>query len=321
MMLRQWAKSKIVVVGIISLGMNFQVWADSDWQVNKQGVEYQIEGVSAEDQQKAQEALANWQKQTTQFFRTLQALDISYDELIYLQKAYSKIEFGLVYRFDTASSSPLGVPIVAVSPLSFMQALGVKNGDIVQEVNGISLENNLEKNERGQSEAAVKLTEALKSLAENDPITLKVVRKGELVSLNGRVSALSIPELKLVANAPILKEANGSNCALLTIIDYDSPGKSLFKVQLLTIDGNRYRNAASIKLQPGIYQLELREKILDRRLSARIQARYRIKTIELNARPGKLYTLAAELQKDEVMNREKYWKPKVIERDTSCTYD
>lgn len=321
MMLKRRIQLNLLLSGLICLSISFPLSAFSDWQQSAQGTEYKLEGITDEEKQKAKEALDSWQKQTTQFFRTLQALDISYDELIYTQKAYSKTEFGLVYRYDANSSSTLGVRVIAVSPLSFMQNIGVKNGDIIQRINGISLVNNLEKNDRGQLVAAVRLTEILKSLKETDPITLNVLRKKESIVLNGRVTSLHIPELKMVAKPPIRMEVDGSNCAILSILDYDSPKKALFKVQLLSINDEDQRNFTSVKLKPGKYNVEIRENILDRRLSTRIPLPYRIKTIEVTARPGRLYTLAAELQEDEVRNREKFWEAKVTEREVTCTMD
>jgi len=321
MIFKHLAKIKIVLVSAIILCISAQAQAMYAWENSEQGFEFKVEGISKTDQLEAQEALKNWQKQTTQFFRTLQALDISYDEFVYMQQAYRKIEFGLVYRFDIASANKKGVLVVAVSPLSFMQKLGVKNGDVIFEVNGLSLANNLEKNDKGQSVAATKLTSFLKSLKENDAISLKVYRNDEPVLLSGNVSGLNLPEIKLVAKAPILKEANGSNCATVSTLDFDSPSKSLYKVQILNIDGRQFRSVPLTRLVPDRYQVQVRERILDPRLSVNLQPRYRIKTLELVARPGKSYVLAAEFQKEHVKNKDKFWKLKVIEKDISCVLD
>ncbi len=300
------------------LTLNMTTVVAAEWQTNQRGVDYQITTMSDKDLLKSRQAIETWQRQTADLFYQLDKLNIDYSSFEYQQKPFEKVSFGIVYSYDVTTGSKSGVPISAVSPGSLMQQAGLKNGDIITSINGISLSNQLQSSSQRQWKAALSLTQELRTLKDNDVFELDIIRNNKSLNLHGRISSIKIPGLVISASTPIDRD---SSCGYLRTIYNAHRQSQLYKVNIISINQKNKRNRRNnyrMKLPPGEYQIELKEFIQDRRLSDNISPKYRKKTIKLTIEKNKQYTLAAYLNNDAIKDKENYWRPAVTEEDMNC---
>jgi len=191
----------------------------------------------------------------------------------------------------------------------------VVNGDIITEINGVSLNNKLQTNDNNQWTAAVKLTKQLKSLSDGDKVKFALIRNNQPMTLQGKITSFKTPLLK-VASAKDSQSVAG--CGYLTTLYLYRPKTDLHKIQIMSINGKKRRLVNRVKLPPGDYQLEVKELIQNKRLSSSIPIRYRLKTIDLTIEADKQYTLSALFKQGSARDKNNYWQPIVTEEDLSC---
>lgn len=307
--------SKLKYWYAVVLILNLPNAVASDWQVNQRGIEYQITSMSDSDRSKSQQAIETWQRQTADLFYQLNKLDIDYSTFEYQQKSFERISFGIVYSYDAANGSKNGVPISAVSPGGLMQKAGLKNGDIITAINGVSLENELQSNKKMQWTAAVSLTRELKKLNTDERFVVDIVRHEEPRKLHGQITTLRMPGLLLTATEVFDSD---SSCGYLKTRYNPNRQSQLYQVEILSINQKRKRNNHRVKLSPGEYQIEVKELIRNRRLSNNISINYRKKTISLTVEENKQYIISAYLNEELINDRENYWHPEITEEDMRC---
>ena len=303
--------SKYQYVYALVLSLNMVGAFANEWQTNQRGLEYQVTSMSESDLSKSKQAIETWQRQTADFFYQLDKLGINYSLFEYQQKAFEKISFGIVYSYDPSTGSKQGVPISAVSPGSLMQKAGLRTGDIISSINGISLENELQSNSQRQWPAAINLTRELKSIKNNKSFELEVIRDNKTLHFQGKVSSLKVPGLRISASIDL-------SCGYLKTIYRAKNSSNMYKIQILSIDGQKKHHDNRVKLSPGEYKIEVKELIQNRRVPVNISSRYTRKILNLTVEKNKQYVLAAILNIDFARDREKYWRPEVTEEEMDC---
>jgi hypothetical protein len=310
---------KIKNILIILLLLNsYQAASDDNWQQNKLGMKYKIEGLSESELQTSKKAVELWQKQTAKLFATLNELNVDYSDFSYQQLPFEKIVYGLIYSYDIKSSNAKGVPIVAVSPGSMMSKIGIQNGDIIAKINHINLSDTMGTEANGQWLAATRLTEQLKSLKDGDSLSINIVRNNQAHVLTGNVISSKIPYFTLSIGD---SEDEVSNCSYLRTLPNPKPFDNLYTAEILSINGSRFNNRSRIKLLPGTHEIEVKEHIQSKKLSNNIQAKYRKKTHTINVVEGRQLTVSAYLNKELARDKDNYWSVNITDIEKHCFKD
>ena len=219
-------------------------------------------------------------------------------------------ELGAV--IDTRFSHASGPEVLAVTPGGAAQTMGLRPGDRVQSINGISL--------RNEGNLAVRLDHALG--AQDDGVRLEVLRTGELVSLSG---SLQPPAQDAAAGCGYVSDDDQTPVVT----------EGIHAAEITSIDGrstplepqNRHR------LPAGEHVLVVSEKISGQYFNG-VQARLRnqmkrrtlaraYKAIVVTVEPDVRYSIGARLVRNamgnDAMRANAYWEPVVFkQRAQAC---
>lgn len=234
------------------------------------------------------------------------------------------LDLGLL--IDSQADARAGVVVLGTLPGAAAQTLGVRAGDRITAVNGVSL--------RGQPDAVARLRGALDALREGGQLALDVERAGRTVQLAGPVQPRYIPAVRLelgeanlvastgaaaatasVAGAPA-QVADGS-CGRISAFHVAPRSQDLYAAKILAIDGAipGPRSQHTFRVAPGRHLVEVAEQIDTQDLSTvhTRARRHRNKIFEIVVEPGMTYLVAARFNEDrqhDVANGE-YWDPVV----------
>ena len=219
-------------------------------------------------------------------------------------------ELGAV--IDTRFSQASGPEVLAVTPGGAAQAMGLRPGDRVQSINGISL--------RNEGNLAARLDHALG--VQGDGVRLQVLRTGKLLSLSG---SLQPPAQDAAAGCGYVSDDDQTPVVT----------EGIHAVEITSIDGrstplepqNRHR------LPAGEHVLVVSENIAGQYFND-VQARLRnqmkrrtlaraYKAIVITVVPDVRYSIGARLDRNamgnDAMRANAYWEPVVFkERAQEC---
>lgn len=263
--------------------------------------------------------------------RLVDAGEVSPDDLatLRLESPASRLPvFGAVV--DTrlrAENERDGFPVVAVTPGGSADALGLRVGDRVLDVNDETLLG-LGVDAGGHVVAAQRLRAAMRDGTET--LTLRVRRGGDVVTLQGAVRMVELPAYRLelgdaVAGAfyaapPGSVAGDGvSSCGRISVFDAAPRGRKIYPAVLIAIDGQTPgpSSSASFRVEPGTRRLTVAEAIDTEQFSGLQQtqrnrpARERYKDLVVNVRPGVTYRLGAQfnLEHRNRIRENAYWEP------------
>ncbi len=115
------------------------------------------------------------------------------------QPAQQRFELGAV--LDVRKSQPDGVPVLAVSPGSAAERIGLHSGDRMQAINGVGL--------LGVEDAAARIADGLAS--RDGAIHLTIARGGSSLQLEGMVDVIDIPAYRMtIGPLPAKADAHGT---------------------------------------------------------------------------------------------------------------
>ncbi|MBS7458947.1 PDZ domain-containing protein [Coralloluteibacterium stylophorae] len=228
--------------------------------------------------------------------------------------AQTRYELGAVV--DLQPSSDPGLRVLAVTPGAAADRLGLRSGDRLLGVNGSDL--------GGADEDALASAVA----AGEGELTLRIARGGRTLELAGRSDVHELPAYRLTLT-PALEQKHeaeasrtaagdaDSRCARVSVFDVGPRSQQLYRAVLIAVDGRLPgpSNATSFRIEPGRHTLTVAEAIDADRFSSLARSlrgrRSRYKELQLDARAGVTYRLAARLVTE---NRERilantYWEP------------
>jgi len=295
-----------------------------NWQQNKSGLHYKVEGVS-EDQKKALEPIVHQlQLQMQSFYQSLQQQGIDPNDFSYQQSAYKKIRFGLLFSHAADSSDDNGLTVLAVTPNSIMAEMGIQSNDVITKVNDIVLTGQADKISNGKWLVSQKLSEHLKSLKEGDELSLSWKRGSTSLIKKAIVTSISVPAFAIVpieqmdtptSNA---QQNSSTSCGYIKTIFRGKKLKGEHPVEILTINGESNRNNGTIKLANDRYIIEVKELISDSRLSNTIRTEARVKSLPLTIESNIEYTIIAQLDLENYRDRSAFWDVKVVKNTRDC---
>jgi hypothetical protein len=220
--------------------------------------------------------------------------------------------------------APQGLRVLATTPGSLAQQLGVRPGDVIVAAAGQSL----------GGEPAVALKRTLDSLREGGNLALTVDRAGTRMELAGTVSPRYLPAVRLelgegalvASTAPMAlpsrvaatvpaQSGSGDTCGRVSVFHVAPRSQDLYRARILSIDGTipGPSSQETYRVSPGTHEIEVAESIDNTDLPNVYTRARRNKnhTLTLEVEAGKTYLIAAHLnreQDDKVISGE-YWNP------------
>ena len=239
---------------------------------------------------------------------------------------------GIVVDSASAARAADGLHVIAVSPGSAAQRMGVRAGDVITAVNGEALQG-LGGDSVGHALAAQRLRERVDALADGAPLRLAVRREGRGVELAGVASSVTLPPIHLsVGRDELLASLDGggrsrrepaagataAGCGFVNVFDVAPRAQKVHAVRLLSIDGRVAgpEGRTNFRVDAGHHELEVAEDIERPYLS--IGSRQRavgrsVKTLSIDIRPDTVYYVGAQLHPEHRTEWKDgaYWDPVV----------
>lgn len=213
------------------------------------------------------------------------------------------------------SAKPRGVEVLAVTPGSNAEAMGLHAGDAVLTFNGTAL---------GEGDAAIaRLRSDVNRLPDGGAIALQIDRDGEIQSLAGHLSSVEVPAMRLQVGNPVqpstasaAAESTTGDCARISTFDVAPRQQNLHGAIVTTIDGGLPgpHDANSYRVTPGQHVLKVTERIESRYLTFNDRLRNssdRYKTLEIDTPVNTTTMIAARLipGKSGEWQNGAYWEP------------
>ncbi|MBL8298267.1 MAG: PDZ domain-containing protein [Rhodanobacteraceae bacterium] len=239
---------------------------------------------------------------------------------------------GLLVDSASAERALEGLRVLAVTPRSAAQRMGVKAGDRILAVNGTNLVA-LGADPAGHAKAAGLLRTLVDSLGDGAMLEFDLQRDGKPLNLRGELSSIVLPPIHLkvgrdellasTVSSPTRREArieSGSGgCGRFNDFDVAPQQQDLYGVKLLMIDGISTGPAGvhQFRVSAGTHTLKLVELIpakVYRRLNpTRLGDGPEVKTLTVTVQANTTYYLAAKFNEDKRNSRVsgEYWEPVV----------
>ena len=244
---------------------------------------------------------------------------------------------GLLVDSASADRARDGLRVLGVTPRSTAQRMGVRTGDVVTAVNGVSLVN-LGADPNGHAQAARLLRSSVDALPDGTRLEFALVRDGKPLALDAPLASVTLPPIhlkvgrdELVADTGAATRSraprddaagsSGSGCGYLNVFDVAPRQEKLYGMRLLSVDGRLPGPSGShqFKVDAGRHELNIAELIDPKQLSfnSRQRERFANKTLTVDVAPNTTYYLAAKLNPDarSGWTDGSYWEP-VVWRET-----
>jgi PDZ domain len=231
---------------------------------------------------------------------------------------------------DSSNVAVDGLPVLATTPGSSAERMGLQPGDRVLAVNGESLRG-LGADERGRARAAAQLRERVERLADGAALKLDIQRDGRSLSLDGAVASVYLPALRMelgegLATAAVAGTRSDSGCGRISVFHIAPRSQHLYPAVIISLDGHTPGTAGqqTYRVAAGPHKLVVAEAIDSRDLSlsaAALSRRSAYKELSVDLAPGTTAMIAARLNPDQVGKSPAaaYWDPVVWKQiDEAC---
>lgn len=206
-----------------------------------------------------------------------------------------------------------GLRVLGTTPGGSAERIGVRAGDLIVGVNGVSLAG-LGVEPGGSSLAAARLREQVDALDDGAALAIDLQRDGRPLRVEGAVASTWIPAMRLVVGDGALLADSGSTgasaamtagCGRISIFDVAPRQESLHAATLNQIDGRApgVTGQTSFRVPAGVHVLEVGEAIENRYLSFNDRQRNsgpsRYKSLTVTVAADTTYHVAARLNEDK----------------------
>ncbi len=202
-----------------------------------------------------------------------------------------------------------GQRVIAVTPGSLSDKLGIVSGDILKKlaIDGVEV------NHRAKF-----------TMKTGASIDAKIIRNGNSLRLKDTISGSDF-DWQLKVDSYVLTETNdeniGKDCGRLSVFFKPPEAKNYYPVMFKQLNSKAISlGRTNLKVPPGKHTIKLHELINSHGFRIRRPFYAKGKDIDINVEPNKTYYLAAEFDSSKRMKSkgEEYWKPivwKVTERE------
>lgn len=233
---------------------------------------------------------------------------------------------GLLVDSAGAERARDGLRVLGTTPGGSAERIGVRAGDLIIAVNGVSLAG-LGADANGSSAAAMRLREQVDALDDGAPLAIDLRRDGRALRVEGAVASTWIPAMRLVVGDGVPLAAAGAGnavttaqgCGRISIFDVAPRQGGWHAATLNQIDGRAagVTGQTSFRVPAGVHVLEVGEAIENRYLSINDRQRNagptRYKSLTIEVAPNTTYFVAARLNEDKrnEWRNGAFWEPVV----------
>ena len=223
---------------------------------------------------------------------------------------------------DSRRNDGDGLHVLAVTPNGNAERIGLRAGDVVLALNGTALTG---------TDSAARLRQQVDGLPDGSALAFQVSRDGSSHTLNGSLSSVYLPAMRLTVGGATQVAATASpasgdaaasaatGCGRISDFDVAPRQQQLHAARIIAIDGvlPGPSGSHSFRVTPGTHLVKVAEDIDSRYLSFSDRARNaglsgdRYKTLEVEVAPDTTTFIAARLnveQRTEPRNGA-YWDP------------
>lgn len=222
-------------------------------------------------------------------------------------------ELGAV--IDVRTPGGEGLPVLAVTPGSAAERIGLQAGDRLLAIN--------DRDFRGGTAGADALQQAL--AARDGQLELRVARDGQALALAGAADPVVVPAYSLTISA----SSAGAGCGRVSTFDTAPRNQHIYPAILIAVDGRLPgpTGAETFRLGVGKHVLTVAEAIdpvqFDdiHRVQRDRMLRDRYKTLEIDVQADTTYRLGARfiLEKRNQIRSKEYWEPVIYaQKEERC---
>lgn len=244
---------------------------------------------------------------------------------------------GVLVDSASAERARDGLHVLAITPGSAAERMGLRTGDVLLAVNGTPLVDR-GSDASGRAAAASDLRRAVDAQRDGDALDLGIRRDGQTRQVSGRLTSVYLPAMHLTvgdgiavasasprAGAGVRESADpASGCGRISVFDVAPRQQGLHAATLVAIDGKLPGPSTSdvFRVSAGAHTLTVGESIESRYLSFNDRQRNagndHYKSLTIDVEPDTTYFLAARLNEDK-RNEWKdgaYWDPVIWKQST-----
>lgn len=223
---------------------------------------------------------------------------------------------GLLVDSTSAQAAHDGLRVLGATPGSVADQLGLRPGDVLVDVNGISLAN-LGADAEGRALAAATLNSSLAGLAPAAPLRLRVLRNGVTLAMNSPPRAAAATDPVVPVDVVAGTSAAGG-CGRISTFDVAPRNQHLYGATILLLDGVTPgpSGSPSFRVSAGTHKLLVAENIPTREMGVGPYASLRTrrdnsKELTVTVEPNTTAMLAARLHSDKAADftHAAYWDP------------
>ncbi len=220
-------------------------------------------------------------------------------------------DLGVLVDSSSSESAERGLLVLGTTPGSLASRIGLRSGDTMLAVNGVSLVA-LGSDSSGAALAAASLRDVLGRLDDGETLEFGISREGKQISIQGKMESVQIPSAHLQlgqAPSPVSALASSDNahasstaCGRISTFDNAPRQQQLHGATLIDIDGRQspMSGQTSVRVSAGRHILKVGEQIDLRYLGfgQRLRDRggiERYKTITVDVEADTTYFLAAKI--------------------------
>ena len=220
-------------------------------------------------------------------------------------------DLGVLVDSSSGESADKGLLVLGTTPGSLASRLGLRSGDTLLALNGVSLVAR-GSDRSGAALAASSLRDVLAALADGAPLEFRISREGKQISIVGRMESVLIPSAHLQLGdaakpaSTMVESANvhvsATACGRISTFDNAPRQQQLHGATLIDIDSRQtpMSGQTSVRVSAGRHILKVGEKIDLRYLGfgQRLRDRggsERYKTITVDVEADTTYFLAAKI--------------------------
>jgi hypothetical protein len=247
------------------------------------------------------------------------------------EPAHRVMNFGVLVDSAGADRSRDGLRVLGATPGSIAEHIGLRAGDVIVTVNGISLRG-LGADADGHALAASTLKSTVDALPDNAALQLDVLRAGDAVALNAPVHSVYLPALRMQLGAAALANTDpdaaaaagsdgggaGGGCGRISTWDVAPRTDHQYHARILLLDGVTPgpSGGETYRVSAGTHKLLVAEDIPTRQIGAGEIASLRRNTnkeLIVTVKPGTTSMIAAQMHLDKTNDvmRGGFWDPVV----------
>ena len=244
---------------------------------------------------------------------------------------------GVLVDSSAGSAALDGLHVLGTTPGSSAARIGLRAGDVLLAINGVSLAG-LGDGDGGVAKAALVLRDEVSRASDGAELQFDVQRDGRRSAISGMLAGTWIPALHLrVGDGVSVASASGdvpvrrtdtTGCGRISIFDVAPRQRHLHAATLISIDGRRspFNGQTSFRVSAGRHVLTVGERIDSRYLGFNDRLRNsdsgeRYKTLTVEVAPDTTYSLAAQINQDKrnEWRDGAFWDPVIWNESTeSC---